>query len=396
MHTMSRIVAIESDPDRIRMIRALVDEWTNAELTVVESADAIERVIEDEQPELILTSTVTPPAVEARLMSIVRDQPHSSHIPVLTLPPLTDAPVVTLAPKRSSILSLFGPRSQPAPFVWQHYDSEALGQRIRESLEQSIEERAWYASRERLWAEAAAAQVQPQFLVPVEPLHRAPRVSRQDVSWLSAVKLSWGMEVQVLNISRSGMLIESGTRFNEGAREEFELHGMARRVMAAARFVRTRVTQAEGISVRYQAAAAFESEIPLLLEQPIAHAPMPFTQAPMAFTHPIDAPAPLADVMAWVREEAGRGVDPSHLLAAYELELQHLVRAREVRICETPDIDGGSGDSVFFSVPIGGADTVLRATFDPGRKPGLGALELLKQAALLAPDVVRLDLARLS
>lgn len=384
---MSRILAIESEPDRIRMIRALVAEWTDAELTVVESADAVQRVIEDEQPELILTSTLTPPAVEARLMSIVRDLPATSHVPVLTLPPLTDAPIVVVAPApRNSILSLFGRSAQHAPLVWQHYDTQALGQRIREALAQSRVERAWYASRERLWAEAAVAQVQPEFLAPLEPLNRAPRVAGQDVSWLSAVKLSWGMEVQVLNISRSGMLIESGARFTEGAREEFELHGMARRVMASARFVRTRVSQAEGICVRYQAAAAFDSEIPLLLEQPIVREPMPFT-------HPIDAPAPLADVMAWVREEAGRGVDPSHLLAAYELELQHLVRAREVRICETPDIDSESGDSVYFSV--GGADTVLRATFDPGRRPNHGALELLKQAALLAPDIVRLEAVRL-
>lgn len=372
---MPRILVVESHPDDVRKIRELLSPSLDAEIVVAESADAAERAIQTEHLALVLTSVVTPPAVEARVMAAIRSLPSSMPVPVLTLPPLADAR--TEPERRGAFLSLFS-RAPKEP--WQHYDADALGQRIREALAQSLDEREWLADRERVWAEAAVREVEPVFLKPADPHERAPRFTSTDVSGLSLVKLTWGLQVEIVNISRSGMLIESGARFSEGAREEFELSGAAGHVRAIARFVRSRITQVEGIGVRYQTAAAFDGDIQL----PLA----PFRVSPMDVA---EAPAPLRDVMTWVRQEAARGMVPSQALAAFELELQHLVRAREVRICEARTASDDTGASVFFTVPARGGHAVLRATFDPDYRPNRLALTLLRQAALLAPDVVQLE-----
>lgn len=379
---MPRILVVESQPESVRRIRELLSSSLDAEIVVADSADAAEQAIRLEQPALILTSSVTPPAVEARVMTAVRSLPPLVPSQVLTLPPLAEAEPEPRPEPRRSWLAIFG--RDNAPHAWPHYDANALGQRIREALAQSIEERQWLASREQLWAEAAVRQVEPAFLKPQAPLERAPRFASTDASWLSSAKLSWGLEVQIVNISRSGMLIESGARFCEGAREEFELIGAAGLVRASARFVRSAIAQAHGIGVRYQTAAAFEADIQLPLR---SRRPGPAAVAGA------DAPAPLRDVMTWVQQEAARGMQPAQLVAAYELELQHLVRAREVRICGGPTAGDDTGASVFFTVPAPGGDAVLCATFDPDYRPSRRALTLLRQAALLAPDVIPVETA---
>jgi hypothetical protein len=381
---MPRVLVVESHPEDVRKIRELVSASLDAEIVVADSADAAEHAISTGHPALVLTSAVTTPAVEARVMAAVRRLPSSIPVPVLTLPPLADARTEPEPAPRGTFLSFFTRGGSKK--AWPHYDAEALGQRIREALAQSLHEREWLASRERLWAEAAERQVEPAFLKPAEPHERAPRFTGPDMSGLSMVKLAWGLEVEVVNISRTGMLIESGARFSEGAREEFELSGAAGHVRAIARFVRSCVTKAEGPGVRYQTAAAFDAAIRL----PLA----PFRLRSEEFAG--DTPAPLRDVLTWVQQEAARGMVPSQLLAAYELELQHLVRAREVRICGTPAIGDESGASVFFTVPGRDGDAVLRATFDPDYRPSRRALTLLRQAALLAPDVVELESTTLS
>jgi hypothetical protein len=104
-----------------------------------------------------------------------------------------------------------------------------------------------------------------------------------------------------------------------------------------------------------------------------------------------EASGPLRDVMTWMRQEAARGVQAAELLAAYELELQHLAHAREVRICDSSAVGDDTGTSVFFTVPAASGDAVLRATFDPEYRPTRRALTLLRHAARLAPDLVPLD-----
>jgi hypothetical protein len=378
---MPQILVVESEPDRVQKIRELVSAL-DADVLVAHSADTAEQVIATERPALVLTSAVTSPTLEARVMAAVRNLPSSIPIPVLTLPPLADAPAQPVEGARGSFRSFFSRSASKEP--WVHYDADALGRRIREALTQSLQEREWAASREQLWTEAAERNAEPAFLKPAAPHERAPRFVSSQVPGLSQARLAWGHVVSIVNISRSGMLIESGSRFPEGAREEFELSAAGVLVRAQVRFVRSDITQAAGIGVRYQTAVAFDVDLPLPLD--------PASRRSLNLAG-IKAPAALRDVFAWVQEEADRGAQASALVAAYELELQRLAGAREVRLCETPAIADGTGTSVFFTVPARDGDAVLRATFDVGYLPNRRALTLLKQAAQLAPNIIGDDRA---
>jgi hypothetical protein len=44
----------------------------------------------------------------------------------------------------------------------------------------------------------------------------AERKRLDDVPWLSAIKLSWDIEVSLVNISSSGVLVETGSKFVPG------------------------------------------------------------------------------------------------------------------------------------------------------------------------------------
>src|SRR5262249_12916906 len=54
---------------------------------------------------------------------------------------------------------------------------------------------------------------------------RAHRWERSDLPWLSSVKLPWGLEVRLLNISSSGVLVESGSKLAAGSVLAFHLSG---------------------------------------------------------------------------------------------------------------------------------------------------------------------------
>src|SRR5688572_9885402 len=130
MRTTSRILVVESDPNQVRMVGALVGD-ANAEIVVADSIDAAEQMITSDQPALVLTSTIAPPEVEARLMAAVRALPSSVPVPVLTLPPLRETPAAS-EPERGPFRSFFSRRRAPEP--WPHYDADALAERIREAL----------------------------------------------------------------------------------------------------------------------------------------------------------------------------------------------------------------------------------------------------------------------
>ena len=102
---------------------------------------------------------------------------------------------------------------------------------------------------------------------------RAHRWSPADVPWLTSVTVQWGLELQLVNVSNSGLLIESRFRFTPGESVEIQLwgrtwsHNHLQPVRPAfvlpARIVRSHVGAAGGRGVRFQAAAAFKSRVNL-------------------------------------------------------------------------------------------------------------------------------------
>ena len=79
--------------------------------------------------------------------------------------------------------------------------------------------------------------------------------------WLSTVKLPWGPDARVLNISSTGLLLESGSKVTPGSTAELKLSGPDWQIAIPACFVRSEVGPVNGQGVKYHIAAEFETPL---------------------------------------------------------------------------------------------------------------------------------------
>jgi uncharacterized protein DUF6982/PilZ domain-containing protein len=82
------------------------------------------------------------------------------------------------------------------------------------------------------------------------------RLSADDALWLQSVRIKYGADVRVIDISAGGMLIETETDFKPDATVVFEVAGPESTMLAPARIVRSKPLAAAGMA-RYQIACAF-------------------------------------------------------------------------------------------------------------------------------------------
>jgi hypothetical protein len=167
-------------------------------------------------------------------------------------------------------------RDQPS---WPVYDRHAVTARVKEALEQSRTDaelygEVWRPARLLLMAdptpqaEPVAESVQlirvleDAVEVPADATlqrARAPRWKRSELPWLESIKLEWGADVQLLNLSCSGLLVESGIRMTVGVRADFQVAGADELdFVLTARVVRSDVASVGRLGVKYLAAAVFE------------------------------------------------------------------------------------------------------------------------------------------
>jgi len=100
---------------------------------------------------------------------------------------------------------------------------------------------------------------------------RALRFERADLPWIFTVKLLSsadislldGAEMSLLNISRTGLLVESASKFAPGTVCELQLGGAGTELPVRVRFVRSEVASVDQHGVKYHAAAVFEKELDL-------------------------------------------------------------------------------------------------------------------------------------
>jgi hypothetical protein len=226
--------------------------------------------------------------------------------------------------------------------------------------------------------------------------HRAARKSRSDLPWLSTVRLPWGLEVRLLNISTTGVLVETSSKFTPGTVAEFELRSAGDSVMVPARFVRSEVVSVDGLGVRYRAAAVFEREVDLDGPQPVRG-------------QQSSTPGGLADWLVELSTLLNRRPDvtgdASDLRERMERGLRRLVSAKDVRI-----LDVGSQEqtelvspppgckSIYFSMgepapgeSSAGQHAVLQVTFGPDTASSDVDLRMLQAGAALAAVVMLLD-----
>jgi CheY-like chemotaxis protein len=376
---MNRILAIEPDADRGVLLRQLLRESLNADLVLATSTEAAITAMTENQPDLILTSMLLAADEEQELVAHLRATPALRYLPVLTIPAVTD--LSTTETRSSGLFSRLLRRRQPE--VWQSYDFSAVITRIEEALEQS--KIAVAQAEEEAEDEVAAAPIveSPVSLLPVSSVlraagseKRAPRWTMSDLPWLSNVRLSWGQHLRLLNISSSGLLVESGVRLSPGSKTSFKIGGPDLDLIVPARVVRCRVADVDALGVRYEAAAVFDQPVETLMA---------------AEEESVDPVVHLATLVTTVQRHAASGILPAELRATFEAGVLDLIMAREVRLRDVPVAENDGRESVYFTIPTSDdSHAVLQVTFNSNDQPGAEDFDVLVAAAEAASRVLAL------
>ena len=397
---MPRILAIEADLKRRRVLTALVREHVKANLVVVASVRAAIDSIAEQTPDLIISPALLSPPDEAELLTHMKGLDTAPYIQMLTVPALdmlADAPREE-TPRRS----LFGPVFTRRPqSLGLQYDRSMVAAQIVDGLERARELRMQYAAM-LACQEAASHAPRQSALVLAGPGSReiaaagdafieqhllrdhvsderriALRKSLGDVPWLSGIKLSWGAELQLINISSTGVLVETGSKFAPGSTTNLQLCGPETNLVVPVRFIRSDVARIDGLGVRYRAAAAFTKEIDL-------------TGPRRAAGQPSTPPEALAELLGSVLSPARERSEPAH--ARFAQGLRQLVGARDVRVSAGGAGSAGGRETLYFDVP--GDDrsrATLQVTFDRNHDVTDTEFKLLKAAAWLTAAVLELE-----
>ena len=280
---MARILAIEPDATRRVMLGRLVNEHLSAEVVLAASAGDALLTLADVPPDVILTSTLLPAGEDQQLNAHLRAAPDLDHLPVLTIPPVVE---IANQPRPPVGLwaRLFRRRRKQEPFL--PYDFSAITTRIEEALEQSkknahqseierparmilLETRASRLLTPGRGESVGTALVRIGFEPPLpaeEGRHwrsRARRWNIVEVPWLSGVNLMWGANafrtLRLVNISSTGLLVETDVRFAPGRKAGFQLAGSDQEeLIVQGSVVRADPTNEDESDFRYIVAVTFD------------------------------------------------------------------------------------------------------------------------------------------
>jgi CheY-like chemotaxis protein len=263
------ILAVEPDPVRANALARLAHNYVEANVVVVSaSAEGALSVMARRMPELVLLSAFTPPSDERSLVAFLRNSTRGS-VPVLIMSPVHDLPLkkrgtwqgVPWLSRRRSVIS--------PDFV-----REALGAHMRSALEKSREQ---WEERTRLGPidVGEALQTVRDWNVRVSRAHRWATFDR---SPLSSVRLPSGFVGQLMNISNSGLLIESDSALMPGNSVTFEFADPTQELTriwrsdtaltVPAHLVRSEVSKIGPDRFHYRIAARFIQELELLADVP--------------------------------------------------------------------------------------------------------------------------------
>lgn len=378
---MSRILAIEPNHERGAMLERLLREHLDAAVVLATSTEAALAAMSEDPPDLVLTSSLLSPNEEQLLAAHLRSLPGLRHLPVLTIPPVVGPDEPSPAGVSGLLSRLLGRRPPP---VGPAYDFAAVAARIRETIDESrqaIEEERSVRAPLLVDRPAPAAELSDEELRACCGLgarrKRARRWNGPELPWIGSVKLPTGLELRLLNISTTGVLVESGLRLTPGSRTAFQVAGSSRDLLISAKIVRSRVSTVDPLGVRYQSAAVFDQAF----ESLAPHEPAPEPA--------VDLSEHLADLVARVRVRASRGVNAADLRAEFEAGVHELVTAREIRMRAVPIVENDGRDSVYFTIPTrDGSPAILQVTFEPQYRPCQEEFAALRAAALAAADIL--------
>jgi len=359
MSIAPRILAVEPDRNHALALKRFVQSCVDVDLLVVDSVASAKVAMAGQLPQAVLVSELVSPDDDVDLTAHLRARMPGRPLPILTVPSMgIDDDEMSAAPRGFMRLIASGGALTDAPRLQLARRRAAL----RHALQAIVD----------LPSPAATASTSVPLRRP-----RAPRWKGDNIPWLTRITMPLGLEVRLLNISRSGLLIESRGHFVVDQPAAFELHGRLR-VMVPGRFVRSTAAGSDG--ALFHSAVLFDDDLPLF--------------APLASGTPGEpiVSSELGEALAWVRGQARSGMRPDRVRAAFELSVQELVGARAVLICRAPAQADEPGDSVCLPVPTtDGSVAFLQAIYDTARPPSARAFEHLQAAATLAADVLEIE-----
>lgn len=95
-----------------------------------------------------------------------------------------------------------------------------------------------------------------------EERRRSPRRTKRDGLWFTAARVRPGRDVDVMDVSRGGALVETASRLLPGSRVELHLIADPHRTVIHGRVVRCHVAALEPSGgIRYRGAVAFEHDL---------------------------------------------------------------------------------------------------------------------------------------
>jgi hypothetical protein len=355
-----RILAVEPDHESAHALRHFVQSCVESDLLLVDSAAAARDALDRFDPHVVLVSELLPIDDDIALTADVRARAAARALPILPVPPMGGAVDVDPAIPRGLLrLIASGGTLAEGPRTLLARRQNALREALRDAVGITVPGAAG----------PAAARARRT---------RALRLKGANIPWLTRVTMPLGYEVELVDISRSGLLIASRGQFVVGQPAAFELHGR-RRVVVPGRFVRSTAADGNGI---HRGAASFDADLPLF-----AH----LDNDPRIVLPPAHD---IGNVLAWVRAEARAGLPADRIRPAFELGVQELVGARDVHICAMPVRSDEPGDSMCLPVPTSdGSEAFLQAVYDPERPPSAMAFQRLKTFAALAADVLEMEFA---
>jgi hypothetical protein len=225
---------------------------------------------------------------------------------------------------------------------------------------------------------AATLELPPIFRKSSAPSPRAQRRNPADLPSVSSVKFPWGLEARLLNISRTGLLFESGTRIPPDSCEQLTLCGPGTEIHVPSCFVRSEVALVSGLGVKYHIAVMFSA--PLELEEngrPLSLVPAPTTK--------------LGHLLSCMGAELESEPRSTHR-EAVERAVRQATGAQDVQIHDGVITPATGGDTLDFAVPTSAdAPVIMRVAFAPGLKATPADLRLTRAAARLAAIVLEFD-----
>lgn len=405
-HAPARILAIEPDPGISAVLHSILDKRVAAVLEVARTVDVALESIARHVPDLILTSTFLPPADLARLVDELRRRNDAAHTQIISTPHALEAPDGPFYDESGRRILRF-PRRRTSRGAF-HCDPVILRNQVEQYLDHAQALRLAPPNQQPHGLIPLAGQgpdgwrrdpvsVSPAVVVPtareVRALNAALRPSdRRAASRRRAADLAgqWGVKLEsddsarIVDISRSGVRLETATDLNPGSLINVELIGMEASLSVGARLIRSEVVGPDGPEARYHAAAMFLREVDLFPGK--ANPVMVAAAAASSYR-----PTVLADLLGRVLADANWVANGAALQAVFETEVRALVRAKEVRIRAVPVRAKGGCQSLYFSIPTVTAPRHgLHVVFERGYRPTAAEFRLLKAAANLAAVVLDL------